>query len=155
MSLAALRDAFITPLEPEDLFALASGIDWILDYAVDLVSEAEVMASGPDGGVAEMAGHLAEAMRRHRRRDRAARVAMASGAIEAADAAIEAERALERAYYRGMAALLEESDMRERIARRELYRRCFAHRRARHRRRRAGDLRRDEGELRSTRSASL
>ena len=121
--LAAVRDAFITPLEPEDLFALASGIGWILDYAVDLVSEAEVMASGPDGGVAEMAGHLAEAMRRID----SAIAQLGSdgeGAIQAADAAIAAERALERAYYRGTAALLEESDMRERISRRELYRRC-------------------------------
>jgi hypothetical protein len=31
---------------------------------------------------------------------------------------------LEAAYYRGMANLLEVTDMRERIARRELYRRC-------------------------------
>ena len=31
---------------------------------------------------------------------------------------------LEHAYYAGMAALLEVEDMRERIARRELYRRC-------------------------------
>jgi uncharacterized protein len=45
-------------------------------------------------------------------------------ASAAADAAIEAERALEKAYYRGMAALLEVEDRTERIARRELYRRC-------------------------------
>jgi hypothetical protein len=70
-----------------------------------------------------MAGHLAEAMRRI---DSAIAQLGSDGetAIQAADAAIEAERALERAYYRGTAALLEESDMRERISRRELYRRC-------------------------------
>jgi uncharacterized protein Yka (UPF0111/DUF47 family) len=121
--LAAVRDAFITPLEPEDLFALASGLGWILDHAVDLVSEAEVMASGPDGGIDEMAGKLAQALRHID----AAIGLMASdgeGAIRAADAGIEAERQLEHAYYRGMGALLEVTDMRERITRRELYRRC-------------------------------
>ena len=121
--LSAVRDAFITPLEPEDLFALASGIDWILDYAIDLVNEAEVMGSGPDGGVAEMAGHLGEAMRRI---DAAIELLGSDGerAIQAADDAIVAERALEQAYYRGVATLLEAPDMRDRISRRELYRRC-------------------------------
>ena len=45
-------------------------------------------------------------------------------ATAAADAAIKAERELEHAYYSGMAKLLEVEDTRERIARRELYRRC-------------------------------
>jgi len=121
--LSAVRDAFITPLEPEDLFALASRIGWILDYAIDLVSEAEVMGSGPDGGIAEMAGHLSEAMRRI---DAAIELLGTDGqqAIRAADEAIEAERALQSAYYRGVATLLEVPDMRDRISRRELYRRC-------------------------------
>ena len=42
----------------------------------------------------------------------------------AADAAIKAERRLEYVYYRGMAALLEVENRADRIARRELYRRC-------------------------------
>ena len=45
-------------------------------------------------------------------------------ATASADAAITAERRLERAYYEGMVALLEVDDRSERIARRELYRRC-------------------------------
>jgi hypothetical protein len=45
-------------------------------------------------------------------------------ATEAADAAIKAERRLERAYYQGMAGLLDVESRGERIARRELYRRC-------------------------------
>ena len=45
-------------------------------------------------------------------------------AAEAAYAAITTERRLELVYLRGMAALLEVEDMRERISRRELYRRC-------------------------------
>ena len=48
----------------------------------------------------------------------------ANEATAAADAAIAAERRLEHVYYEGMAALLEVEDRHERIARRELYRRC-------------------------------
>jgi len=49
---------------------------------------------------------------------------------------------LEQAYYRGMAALLEVTDMRERISRRELYRCCA----------RIGELVIDVAEGSSTRS---
>jgi uncharacterized protein len=121
--LNALRAAFVTPLEPEDVFALSRGIDWILNHARDLVNEAEVMASPPDAGIAEMArllreavGHIDEAIANIDSNEDAA--------TAAADAALTAERRLERTYYRGMAALLEAEDMRLRISRRELYRRC-------------------------------
>ena len=59
-----LQEAFVTPLEPEDVFALSRGIDWILDYTRDLVSEAEAMGCGPDDGIAQMSAALAEAARR-------------------------------------------------------------------------------------------
>jgi uncharacterized protein Yka (UPF0111/DUF47 family) len=121
--LNALRGAFVTPLEPEDAFALSRGIDWILNHARDLVNEAEVMASPPDAGIAEMArllreavGHIDEAIANIDSNEDAA--------TAAADAALTAERQLERTYYRGMAGLLEVEDMRQRISRRELYRRC-------------------------------
>lgn len=119
----ALRTAFITPLEPEDAFALSRGIDWILDYARDLVAEAEVLDVGPDPGLAEMAALLGEAVRRI---DDAIALLPDDGerATAAAGAAIAVEHRVEAAYYRGMAALLELEDMRHRIARRELYRRC-------------------------------
>jgi uncharacterized protein len=121
--LLELRAAFVTPLEPEDVFALSRGIDWILDYSRDLVSESRVMACAPDATIAEMAGLLGEAVRNI---DQALADLPTDegGATEAADAAIKAERSLERAYYRGMGALLEVEDRSERIARRELYRRC-------------------------------
>jgi uncharacterized protein Yka (UPF0111/DUF47 family) len=121
--LGALRAAFVTPLEPEDVFALSRGVDWILDYARDLISESDAMACAPDAVIAEMAGLLGTAVR-----DIDQALADLSidqdAATEAADAAIRAERELERAYYRGMASLLEVEDRSERIARRELYRRC-------------------------------
>jgi uncharacterized protein len=119
----ALRAAFVTPLEPEDVFTLSQGVDWILDQSRDLISESEAMASPPDPVMARMASLLGDAVRQvdqalaHIGRDDDA-------ATEAADAAIEAERELERVYYRGMAALLEVEDRSRRISQRELYRRC-------------------------------
>jgi uncharacterized protein len=121
--LEALRAAFVTPMEPEDLFALSRGVDWVLAHARDVIREAEVMAVSPDSGIADMAALLSEAMR-HLDDSIACLGADAEGATRAADAAIESERALERTYYEGMAALLELADQRERITRRELYRRC-------------------------------
>jgi uncharacterized protein len=121
--LSALRSAFITPLEPEDLFTLSRGIDWILNYVRDLVTESEIMSSPPDPGLAEMAALLAEAVLHI---DEAISLLESdqSGATDAADAAIKTERRLEGTYYRGMASLLQVEDRQQRIARRELYRRC-------------------------------
>lgn len=121
--LNALRVAFVTPLEPEDVFTLSRGIDWILNHARDLISESQAMAAPPDARISEMAGLVRDSVRQI---DRAIARLDASGdeATEAADAAIRAERRLEHAYYQGMAELLQVEDRTERIARRELYRRC-------------------------------
>jgi uncharacterized protein Yka (UPF0111/DUF47 family) len=121
--LSALRDAFVTPMEPEDVFALSRGIDRLLNYARDLVNESEAMACPPDARIAEIAALIGRALRK-------IDTAVASlgsdvdAATEAADAAIVEERRLEQVYYEGMAALLEVEDRNERIARRELYRSC-------------------------------
>lgn len=121
--LTALRAAFVTPLEPEDVFSLSRGIDWILNHARDLVGESEAMATPPDPALARMAALLADSVRAidraisHLGKD-------ANKATENADLAIEAERELERTYYHGMADLLKVEDRSARIARRELYRRC-------------------------------
>jgi uncharacterized protein Yka (UPF0111/DUF47 family) len=121
--LSALRDAFVTPLEPEDVFALSRGVDRILNHARDLVNESEAMACPPDAGIAEMAKLLGDALRHID--DAIARLGSdGDEATASADAAIRAERQLEHAYYNGMAALLGVEDRNERIARRELYRRC-------------------------------
>jgi uncharacterized protein len=120
--LDALRAALVTPMEPEDVFALSRGIDWVLDYARDLVSESDAMASPPDPVIAEMARLLRDALL-HIDRALGHLGSDDEAATEAADAAIESERELERTYYGGMAALLDVEDRSERIARRELYRR--------------------------------
>ena len=121
--LHALRAAFVTPLEPEDLFALSRGVDRILDYTRDIVAESEVMASPPDAVIAEMAGLLGEALR-HIDQALAHLGSDDDAATEAADAAIKTERGLEHAYYEGMGALLAVENRGERISLRELYRRC-------------------------------
>ncbi len=120
--LGALRTAFVTPLEPEDVFALSRGIDWILDYSRDLVSESEAMASSPDAVIADMARRIGESVQHI---DQALVHLGTDGdaATQAADAAISSERELERIYYHGMASLLEVEDRSQRISRRELYRR--------------------------------
>ena len=63
----------------------------------------------------EAVGHLDDAV--------AGLQAHREGATTAADAAIKAERNIERVYRRAMAELLEVDDLREVMARRELYRR--------------------------------
>jgi uncharacterized protein len=121
--LTALRVAFVTPLEPEDVFALSRGIDRLLNHARELINESEAMACPPDARIAEMASLLASALR-HIDTAVASLGSDADGATEAADAAITLERRLEHAYYAGMADLLGIDDRNERIARRELYRSC-------------------------------
>ena len=120
---AALHEAFVTPLEPEDLFALSRGVDRMINQAKDLVRESEVMACPPDAAVADMGAQLADSLRAL---DEAfARLDPKAGdATAAADAAIKHCRRLERVYRAAMGRLLEVDDLREVMARRELYRRC-------------------------------
>ncbi len=50
----ALTTAFSTPLEPEDIFELSSGLDEVLNSAKNTVRESEVMGTAPDAAMAEM-----------------------------------------------------------------------------------------------------
>ena len=119
----ALRDTFVTPLDPEDLFTLSRGIDWILNHAKDAIGEAEAMGCPPDGATATMAALLAESV--GHLEEGVARIAGREGdAGEAADAAVKAERKLEKAYRAAMGALAELDDLRVVMGRQELYRRC-------------------------------
>jgi uncharacterized protein Yka (UPF0111/DUF47 family) len=121
--LNALREAFILQMEPEDLFTLSRGIDWILDHARDLIEEAEAMGVSPGPGLAAMATLLLEATRQID--DAIARLGSDDEACTtAADAAIKTARRLQHVYYAETAKLLEVEDTRERISQRELHRRC-------------------------------
>ena len=104
--LRALRAAFVTPLKPEDVFALSRGVDRILNSARDLVKESEAMDCPPDAGIAEMARLLGVALQHID--DAIARLGSdGDEAAASADAAITTERQLQSAYYKGMAGLLE------------------------------------------------
>jgi uncharacterized protein Yka (UPF0111/DUF47 family) len=120
---AALTTAFTTPLEPEDIFELSRGLDRVLDNAKNLVREAEVMQTAPDGAIAEMAAELEEGM---------ADLADALGALgrngsapatDAATRAAKSQSRIEHVYRRAMSALIAVDDLREVAAKRELYRR--------------------------------
>lgn len=123
----ALKDAFITPIGAEDIFYLSGRLDSVLNGAKDAVRESELMAVPPDETVAGMAGFLAEGVRHladaFARIGEGGRAGEGEAATDAADAAVKAQRQVERVYRKGMSALLEIADLREVMGRRELYRR--------------------------------
>jgi uncharacterized protein len=123
----ALTNAFITPIDAEDLYVMSERLDAVLNGAKDTVRESEVMGIPPDEAVAAMAAlladgatHLAAAFERL---DPAKRGKDNPSPTEAADAAVKSQRQLERVYRQAASALLTVDDLREVTGRRELYRR--------------------------------
>ena len=130
----ALRDAFITPLSPEDIFILSQLLDKVLNGAKDVVREAEVMGMAPDVPMVEMAERLREGTEHLARAFEALAGQGADGhraATAAADAATKSARRMEKVYRGAMSGLLEleaegtieGAHVREGMGRRELYRR--------------------------------
>lgn len=118
-----LRHAFVLPLDPEDAFELSRGVDAILRGARDLVREAEVIGCPPDPAIHAMAAALHAALIHLD----AAVACLGTGddPTPAVDAAIAAERDVERLYRDAMGAILGgEGDVHDMLAHRELYRRC-------------------------------
>jgi uncharacterized protein Yka (UPF0111/DUF47 family) len=116
-----LRQAYSPPLDAEDLFSLSADLDEVLNAAKDLVGEMEVMGLAPDEPIREMVDQLAVGVR-----DLADAFDCLGGdgdATARADAAIKSQRRVEHAYRRAMSALLDITDLREVIGRREAYRR--------------------------------
>jgi uncharacterized protein len=117
-----LRNAFSPPIDAEDLFALSSNLDEVLNAAKNLVREFEVMELAPDTATHEMTLLLAEATQYLA--DAFARLGKQEGdATECADAAIKSTRRVEHVYRSAMSALLQVHDLREVMGRREVYRR--------------------------------
>jgi uncharacterized protein Yka (UPF0111/DUF47 family) len=120
----ALTIAFTTPIDAEDVYVMSERLDAVINGAKDLVREAEVMGIEPDEAEAAMAALLAEGVRRLATAfERLSRDRHGGDATEAADAAVKTQRQLERVYRNAASALLTVDDLREVIARRELYRR--------------------------------
>jgi uncharacterized protein Yka (UPF0111/DUF47 family) len=123
----ALRTAFVTPLDAEDLFVLSAGLDELLNGVKDTTREAEVMSIAPDDALAEMADllvegvdHLRDAFQALNEKDDDV------AATAAADAAVKCVRLIERVYRRAMPALFEHAELKEALGRRELYWRLVA-----------------------------
>ena len=122
--LEQLREAFVTPLAPEDLFALSRGIDWILDYTRDLVSESEAMSSPPDAP-ARRDGRTAPRCRRGRSPPRSAiSASRTTPPTQQRTAPFTPSASSSTPTTAGMAELLAVDQRDERISSRELYRRC-------------------------------
>jgi len=119
---AAVRASFTTPLEPEDLFDLSRGLDDVLNGAKNAVREAEALAMAPDAAMARMCDEVAEGVRHLGAALQALGEDPGTADTEAA-AAIKAQRNLERTYRAAMSQVIEQDDLREILARQELYRR--------------------------------
>ncbi len=124
-----VRQAFTTPMQPEDLFQLSCDLDRVINGAKNTVRESEAMSFPPDRPTANMAVLLAEGARHLH----LAFTALCGGranpglsATKAADAAVKSQRNLERIYRQAAGDLLEVTDIRDVVARREFYRRVSA-----------------------------
>ena len=121
--LMALKEAFVTPISPEDIYEISERLDAVLNAAKDLVRESELLAMDPDAATAEMAD-LAALGVRHLVEGIPSLASDPDRATASADACIHQQRAIEHVYRRAMSALLDIEDLREVTGRRELYRRC-------------------------------
>jgi uncharacterized protein Yka (UPF0111/DUF47 family) len=119
---AAVRESFTTPIEPEDLFELSSGLDDVINRAKNTVREAEALSMTPNAPMAEMCRQLAAGVR-HLSSAFAVLGRDPETANSEAAAAIKEQRNLERCYRAAMPSLIEHGDLREIAARQELYRR--------------------------------
>jgi len=123
----ALRAAFVTPLDAEDLFVLSAGIDELLNGVKDTTREAEVMSIAPDDALAEMADLLVQGVEHLRDAFEALNETKRDEvATAAADQAVKCVRQIERVYRRAMPLLFEREDVKEALGRRELYWRLVA-----------------------------
>ncbi|MGZ4604322.1 MAG: DUF47 domain-containing protein [Kineosporiaceae bacterium] len=119
-----LRAAFSTPVPQEDVFALSELLDAVLNRAKDVVREAELLDLRPDTSVATMADAAADGVR-YLAQGLAGLTAPDETATAAADAAIAAERRMEKTYRAAMRDVLADPDVRGVVARREIYRRVL------------------------------
>jgi uncharacterized protein Yka (UPF0111/DUF47 family) len=120
--LTAVKRTFVTPVSPEDIYELSERLDGVLNEGKNLVREAELVQIKPDPPMAEMADLLALGVR-----DLVQAFPLLASdpdrATGCADAAVHRQRSFEHLYRRSMSALLDNDDLREVSARRELYQR--------------------------------
>jgi uncharacterized protein Yka (UPF0111/DUF47 family) len=120
--IAAVREAFMTPLDPEDLFELSRELDEVMNGAKNTVREADAMSLPPDEAVAHMAKAVAEGVH-HLRVAFGHLTHDGNTATTEADRAIKAQRRLERLYRVAMSERVGGGELRDVIGYLELYRR--------------------------------
>ncbi|HEY7720733.1 MAG TPA: DUF47 family protein [Pedococcus sp.] len=119
-----LREAFSTPVDQEDLFTLSERLDAVLNGLKNVVREAESYAIEPDAAVAAMAAEIATGVR-HLRTAMVHLDKDGDVATREADAAVTAERRMEKIYRDAMRSLFAADDLREVVVRGEFYRRTL------------------------------
>lgn len=125
----AVREAFTTPLNPEDLYQLSMDLDKVMNGAKSTVRESEAMGFPPDQAVLEMTAHLVEGVEHltvafeflDGKKDKSG-----NKATDAANAAVKSQRHLERVYRRAMTELMDSTDLKVILGSRELYRRVLS-----------------------------
>ncbi|MBE1493919.1 hypothetical protein H4696_001019 [Amycolatopsis lexingtonensis] len=119
--LVAVRDAFSTPIEAEDVFELAERLGEIAEAAYMLVRESDLSRTPPDDHLRAMVLTVVTAFDLlHQALD----VLPHGEAAGIADQALTAVDAAEHAYRRAIAGLETEPDLRREMRLRELYRRA-------------------------------
>ena len=118
----AIKRSFVTPVSPEDIFELSERLAAIVNAAKDVVREAALVAMAPDPPMGVMANLILLGVR-DLVRAFPDLVRNPDQATDAADAAVDHQRAIEQVYGTAMSALLEVTEVRELTGRRELYRR--------------------------------
>ncbi|HET7661982.1 MAG TPA: DUF47 family protein [Oryzihumus sp.] len=119
-----LRVAFSTPVDQEDLFTLSERLDMVLNMAKNVLREAEALEVAPDPALADMAAIALDVVRELA----AALPALAADpdlATAHADAAVAAERRMEKRYRAAMHDSLAIADLRTSVNQREIYRRML------------------------------
>jgi uncharacterized protein Yka (UPF0111/DUF47 family) len=120
--IAAVREAFMTPLDPEDLFELSRELDEVMNAAKNTVREADAMSLTPDEAVSHMAKAVAEGV--HHLRTAIGHLSHdGDTATTEAHHAIKAQRRLERLYRVAMSERVGAGELRDVIGYLELYRR--------------------------------
>jgi uncharacterized protein Yka (UPF0111/DUF47 family) len=117
-----LRVTFSPPIDGEDLFVLAQGLENLINQMKNVVRESEVLELAPDDGVRDMARVLREGVKDLGRAIDHITVDDTL-ATDAADTVIKCDHAIEHIYRRAMSESLIEGDLREVMGKRELYRR--------------------------------
>lgn len=119
--LVAVREAFSTPLEAEDVFELAERLSEIAEAAYMLVREADLSRTEPDGYLADMVTAVATTFEKLAG---ALEILPHTDAAGIADCAASTLEATEHTYRRAIAGLESVQDTRREIRLRELYRRA-------------------------------